>query len=210
MSLYYKVRNPKIVVENPGLLVLLHGYGSNEDDLFSFAKDLPDELLIVSVRAPYEMSFHSYAWYAINFDIANNKFSDLDQAKLSIKKTADFIDEIQSKYKANKTFLLGFSQGAVLSYALSLMYPDKIQYVIALSGYLNEELLPETISEEITTDYYISHGSADQVIPFSQAKKAPEFLSAANLKNQFSEYPAGHGVTPQNFYSFKEWIHKRL
>ncbi|TCP24346.1 phospholipase/carboxylesterase [Tenacibaculum skagerrakense] len=210
MSLYYKVREPKIASENSSLLILLHGYGSNEDDLFSFSEELPDELRIISVRAPYEMGYGGYAWYAINFDADENKFSDIGQAKQSVQKIAEFIDELKLQYHPTKIFLLGFSQGAILSYSLSLNFPNKVQHVIALSGYLNDELLPQEISENITTDYYISHGSVDQVIPVSWARKAPEKLTSLSLKNEYSEYPVGHGVAPQNFYSFKAWIEKRL
>lgn len=210
MSLYYKVREPKVTTGDNNLLILLHGYGSNEDDLFSFAEELPDELRIISVRAPYEMGYGGYAWYAINFDADENKFSDIGQAKESVQKIASFIDDLKTQYSPNKVFLLGFSQGAILSYSLSLNFPNKVQHVIALSGYLNEELIPSEISKEITTDYYISHGSVDQVIPVTWARKAPEHLSRLSLKAEYSEYPVGHGVAPQNFYSFKEWIDKRL
>lgn len=212
MSLHYIVREPKKVISNPPLLILLHGYGSNEQDLFSFAEELPDELLIVSAQAPHSMSFSSYAWYAINFDANNGKFSDLVQAKESIDQIAIFIDEIKNKYNTNadKTFLLGFSQGAILSYALSLLYPNKVNHVIALSGYVNEDLLPKGIAKNITTDYYISHGTVDQVLPVDWARKAPTLLKSFNLKSEYSEYPVGHGVAPQNFYSFKNWIEQRL
>ncbi len=210
MSLFYKVRPPKTEVENPNLLLLLHGYGSNEEDLYSFAEELPDELLIVSARAPYEMGYGSYAWYAINFTAENEKFSDLDQARSSLKLIHDFIDEIQQKYSVNKTFILGFSQGAILSYALSLNYPNKVAHVIALSGYMNVDLFPKVISTDIATDYYVSHGSVDQVIPVSWARKSPELLTKLSLSHEYSEYPVGHGVAPQNFYSFKDWIEKRL
>lgn len=212
MSLQYIVREPKKEIKNPALLILLHGYGSNEQDLFSFAEELPDELLIISAQAPYEMGFGSYAWYAINFDDVNGKFSDLKQAKTSIDKIALFIDEIKEKYKTNpnKTFLLGFSQGAILSYSLSFFYPNKVQNVIALSGYINTELLPETNSNEIKTNYYCSHGSVDQVLPVEWARKSKPFLDNLGLENVYSEYPVGHGVAPQNFYSFKSWIEERL
>jgi phospholipase/carboxylesterase len=209
--LNYVVRQPKTTVKNPSLLILLHGYGSNEQDLFSFAEELSDELLIVSAQAPYEMGGGAFAWYAINFDANNDKFSDLVQAQKSVDKIALFIDEIKTKYTTNpdKTFLLGFSQGAILSYALSFNYPNKIQHVIALSGYINDELLPKKIKNS-NTDYYISHGTVDQVLPIDWARKAPAFLEANNLRNEYSEYPVGHGVAPQNFYSFKSWIDKRL
>ena len=83
-TLHYIVREPKIKQKNPPLLILLHGYGSNEDDLFSFASELPDELLIVSARAPYDMHFGGYAWYAITLDANNEKFSDLEEARKSL------------------------------------------------------------------------------------------------------------------------------
>ncbi|WP_237276071.1 alpha/beta hydrolase [Tenacibaculum ovolyticum] len=209
--LNYVVRQPKTTVKNPPLLILLHGYGSNEQDLFSFAEELSDELLIVSAQAPYEMGGGAFAWYAINFDANNDKFSDLVQAQESVDKIALFIDEIKTKYTTNpdKTFLLGFSQGAILSYALSFSYPNKVHHVIALSGYINNELLPKEITNS-NTDYYISHGTVDQVLPVDWARKAPAFLEANNFKNEYSEYPVGHGVAPQNFYSFKSWIDKRL
>jgi len=211
-TLHQVVRQPKKATENPSLLVLLHGYGSNELDLFSFAEELPDDLLIVSLRAPYEMGYGGYAWYAINLDDQNNKFSDLVQARESMNQIAETIDNLKSQYQTNpnNTFLLGFSQGAILSFALSFNFPNKIQYVIALSGYLNEELLPKTIEEKIATDFYISHGSVDQVIPVDWARKAKPFLDSLQLKNVYSEYPVGHGVAPQNFFSFKKWIEERL
>ena len=212
MSLHYIVREPKKKIENPPLLILLHGYGSNEQDLFSFAEELPDNLLIVSTQAPYSMDFGGYAWYAINFDDTNGKFSDLKEAKDSIDKIDTFIDDIKQKYNTNpdKTFLLGFSQGAILSYSLSFFFPNKIQHVIALSGYVNTELLPKTISKEITTDYYSSHGTVDQVLPVDWARNSKIFIENLGLKIAYSEYPVGHGVAPQNFYNFKTWIEERL
>ena len=211
-DLQYIVRQPKTIAENPPLLILLHGYGSNEQDLFSFAEELPDEFLIISAQAPNTLGAGSYAWYAINFDDVNGKFSDLKQAKESIDKIAIFIDEIKEKYNtaSDKTFLLGFSQGAILSYSLSFFYPNKVQHVIALSGYINTELLPASIPKEIKTDYYCSHGSVDQVLPIEWARKSKPFLDNLDFKNVYSEYPVGHGVAPQNFYSFKTWIEERL
>ena len=212
MSLQYLVRAPKKAIENPPLLLLLHGYGSNKEDLFSFADELQDELLIISAEAPHEMGFGGYAWYAINFDAMNGKFSDLDQAKKSIDIIANFIDEIKEKYQTNpnKTFILGFSQGAILSYSLSFFYPNKVQHVVALSGYINQELLPKEISTALKTDYYCSHGTVDQVLPIEWARKSSPFLTNLGFKNVYYEYPVGHGVAPQNFYSLKSWIGERL
>jgi phospholipase/carboxylesterase len=83
--------------KNP-LLLLLHGYGSNEADLFSFEEELPDDCYVISARAPYDLQYGSYAWYAINFDADENKFSDHEQAKASRDLIANFIDEFYNTF----------------------------------------------------------------------------------------------------------------
>ena len=214
ISLEYKIRQPKIPNSNPPLLILLHGYGSNEDDLFSFSTELPEEFLIISVRAPLTLGYDSYAWYTIHFDNTNGKFSDTDEAIDARDKIAVFIDEIIDAYQVNtkKIFLLGFSQGTILSYSIALNYPEKVQYVIALSGYINQDLLPENLVKNNykNLDFFISHGSVDQVIPVAWAQNTPEFLNNLNIKNSYREYGVGHGVAPQNFYDFKKWIEERM
>jgi phospholipase/carboxylesterase len=209
-SLYYIEREPKTAQDNAPMLIMLHGYGSHEQDLFSFAEELPDDLRIISVRAPYNNGFGGFAWYAINFDADENKFSDLDQARESLTKIQGLISELKTTYNPSKIFLLGFSQGAILSYAFSLNFPNQINHVVALSGYLIQDLLPALNNAEISTDYYISHGTVDQVIPVNWARKAPQYLKALGLLCVYSEYPVGHGVAPQNFYSFRDWIVDRL
>jgi phospholipase/carboxylesterase len=214
LSLHYIVREPKKVGKKTALLILLHGYGSNEEDLFSFAGELPEELLIVSVRAPQNLGFGSYAWYTIHLNNIQGKFSDIPEAIEAREAIATFIDEVQEKYtiSPDNTFLLGFSQGTILSYAIAFNYPEKVQKVVALSGYINADLLPNDLenSDYSKLDFFISHGSVDQVIPVEWAQKAPPFLNGLNIKNCYQEYPVGHGVAPQNFYAFKKWLEERI
>ncbi|RTY89598.1 alpha/beta fold hydrolase [Flavobacterium sp. RSP46] len=210
LSLEYKIREPKIKLDENPLLLLLHGYGSNEDDLFSFATELPDEYYIVSARAPYTMQYGAYAWYAINFDADQNKFSDHDQAKVSRDLIAGFIDELIQTYPINaeKVTLIGFSQGSILSYAIALSYPEKVQKVVAMSGYLNLEIVTEDYLKNNfhTLKIFASHGTVDQVIPVEWARKTPAIVENLGINITYKEYPIGHGVAPQNFYDFKNWI----
>src|SRR5690606_40148662 len=55
---------------------------------------------------------------------------------------------------------------------------------------------------------YASHGSADQVIPVDWARKTSPLLSKLNINHIYEEFPVGHGVAPQNFYSLKTWLQK--
>ncbi len=210
MTLHHLVREPKIKLDKNPLLLLLHGYGSNEEDLFSFASELPEEYYVVSVRAPYELSYGSYAWYAINFDADENKFSDVPQAQQSRDLIANFIDELVANYPidATKITLIGFSQGTILSYAIALSYPEKIQRVVAMSGYLNMEMATPNFENNDFSHLKIfaSHGTVDQVVPVDWARKAAPALTQLGIEVVYKEYPIGHGVAPQNFYDFKNWL----
>ncbi len=215
LSLEYLIREPKIKSTSPPLLILLHGYGSNEQDLFSFAEELPDELLIISARAPLSLGFGSYAWYTIHFDAKEaRKFSDIPEAIQARDTIANFVDEVLNHFDVDVTnvFLLGFSQGTILSYAVALNYPEKVQHVIALSGYVNMELNPSNLEKNKyqNLNFYISHGTVDQVIPVDWARKASPFLDSLEIQNSYQEYPVGHGVAPQNFHSFSAWIKVRI
>ncbi|ESU25110.1 esterase [Flavobacterium enshiense DK69] len=210
LSLYHLVREPKVKKEKNPLLLLLHGYGSNEEDLFSFASELPEEYFVISARAPYPLPPYGNAWYAIHFDADENKFSDNDEARASRELIAGFIDELVANYPidAENVTLIGFSQGTILSYSVALSYPEKVQRVVALSGYLNFDILQENYQDNNIgkLKFFISHGTADQVIPVDWARKAPEYLKSLGLDVVYKEYPVGHGVAPQNFYDFKNWL----
>ncbi|WP_445452054.1 alpha/beta hydrolase [Flavobacterium sp. 25HG05S-40] len=210
MTLEYLVREPKIKQDKNPLLLLLHGYGSNAEDLFSFASELPDEYYVISAQAPFDMMYGSYAWYAINFDADENKFSDIGQARASRDIIANFIDELSAALPidaANVT-LIGFSQGCILSYAVALSYPEKVQRVVAMSGYLNTEMaVDDYIDNDLSTlKIFASHGTVDQVIPVEWARKSIPVLEDLGVSIIYKEYPVGHGVAPQNFFDFKNWL----
>ena len=210
MSLHYLIREPKIKLDQNPLLLLLHGYGSNEEDLFSFAQELPDEYFVVSARAPYDLMYGSYAWYAINFDADENKFSDTVQAQQSRDLIAVFIDELLVKYPIDKTniTLIGFSQGAILSYAIGLSYPQKIRRIAAISGYFNADIAVDGFEKNDFSilKVFASHGTVDQVVPFEWGQKAKQLLTEYGVQMDFHSYPIGHGISPQNFYDFKNWL----
>ena len=214
LSLEHIIRPSSLTNQKPPVLFMLHGYGSNEEDLFSFAPELPEELCIIAVRAPYILQPYGYAWYAINFDADKGKWSDDDQAIESRDKITDFIDEACTTYGLDETNvnLLGFSQGTILSYAVALSYPEKVKNIIALSGYINKSILKDGYkgNDFKNLDFYCSHGDMDQVIPVDWARKVPEILKNLGIEHVYEEFPVGHGVAPQNFYSLKKWISDKL
>lgn len=212
MQLHYLVREPQEIKTINPVLILLHGYGSNEQDLFSFASELPSDSYVISVRAPYDMMYGSYAWYAINFDANENKFSDIGQARQSRDLLVQCIDELVQTYPIDpkQVTLIGFSQGCILSYSIAVSYPEKVQRVVALSGYFNTDIAVEGFEEKDLKHLQIfaSHGSVDQVVPVEWARKAAPKLEALGVQVTYKEYPVGHGIAPQNFFDFRDWLEK--
>ena len=213
LPLHAKIR-PSLIKKNAPLLVLLHGYGSDESDLFSFADELPNELFILSLRAPHKLQPYGNAWYAINFDAQQNKWNDIEQAQEAMKIIISCIEQACTQYDLDKNnvSLLGFSQGCILSMALAINHPELIKNVIGLSGYLCEEFIDEdrTKKDFSHLDFYCSHGSSDQVIPVDWARETPNFLTEKGIKHKYSEFPVGHGVAPQNFFEFRKWLIERV
>ncbi|MEX0275742.1 MAG: alpha/beta hydrolase [Flavobacteriaceae bacterium] len=214
LSLEHLIRPSRLTEGKPPVVFMLHGYGSNEEDLFSFASELPGELCVISVRAPHPLQPFGYAWYAIHFDAVDGKWSDDQQAIESRDKIVEFIDEACKVYglDTHKVSLLGFSQGTILSYAVALGHPEKIKNVVGLSGYINEKIIPENYTKK---DYsklqiYASHGQVDQVIPPEWAQRIPSFLDNLGISHVYEEFPVGHGVSPKNFASLKKWLEARL
>lgn len=209
LSLTHNIR-PSSLTEKAPLLLLLHGYGSDENDLFSFASELPKEYIVVSAKAPYSLQPYGNAWYAINFDAAGDKFSDTEQAIKSRERIMQLIDELIDAYPIdeNNINLLGFSQGTILSFAAALSYPEKFNKIIGLSGYIDKNMLVKGFESKDFSHLkvYNSHGSQDQVIPVDWARNNQEILNELNIDFKYEEFPVGHGVAPQNFTSLMKWL----
>ena len=209
-SLYYLVQEPEVVLESNPVLILLHGFGSNEEDLFSFASELPKNYYIISVRAPKPLAPYGYAWFDIQFDAYGNKITNDEEAWLAKNLVIDFINEVVNKYPIDKdnVNLIGFSQGAILSYAVALTQPKLVNKVVALSGYFKKDLSKDLLPQEEYNhlNFFISHGTVYQVISIEDARKISPILTELGITHTYKEYPVGHGVAPQNFYDLRKFI----
>lgn len=208
-ELYYLVRKPSIESIKPPLLVLLHGVGSNEQDLFSFADKLPGKYLIVSVRAPYVLGTNRFAWYEVDLS-KGAPIINAEQAEQSRKTIIHFLDQLKTNYPYDESsvYLCGFSQGAIMSYSLGLTRPDLIHGIAIMSGRILSEIKPIIKKQDQLKDLkvFISHGTNDLVLNNQYAVDAKHYLNSIGIVPNNHEYDAGHTINDVMLNDLILWL----
>jgi phospholipase/carboxylesterase len=209
MLLHYLVREPKIKSENPPLLLLLHGVGSNETDLFSFANHLPDQFLVVSARAPFSIAEGSYKWYEVDFS-TGKPVIDAQQAEKSRNILLQFINQLKEKHRIDtqQVYLCGFSQGAIMAYSVGLTRPDKVKGIIALGGRVLEQIKPNIADTAQFKNFkaLIIHGKNDNILPLQYAQEAKILLEKQQILTTFHALDIGHTITKQTIELVVDWL----
>lgn len=211
-GLDFLVRKPKESTTETPLLILLHGVGSNEADLFSFANQLPDNYLVVSARAPYTLGKGSYAWYQLNFSDGKPVINP-EQAEQSRDTLIDFIHQLHSNFTFDSTrvYLCGFSQGAIMSYSVALTQPELVKGIALMSGRLLEEIKPRVSESEALKKLavFMSHGTNDPVLSVDYARSAKQFLEAKGIHPEYHEYPDVHTINQNMLVDLIAWLRKQ-
>lgn len=210
-SLYYIYREPKVKQDKPPLIVLLHGLGSNEKDLFSFADELPGNFLVVSARAPYKTGQDSYQWFEVDFSSGKRTINGA-QAEKSRTTILEFISQLKQKHKfdVKQVYLCGFSQGAIMAYSVGLTNPDKIKGIAVMSGRLLNEvkLLVQKTEKLKGLAVFISHGKNDEMIDISYARESVAYLKELGINPTYTEYPEGHTISSAMLSDLIVWLNK--
>ncbi|MBI3111006.1 MAG: dienelactone hydrolase family protein [Ignavibacteriales bacterium] len=209
-SLLHKIVYPGIANTGPHpAVILLHGRGTDENDLLGLASYLDPRLFIASVRAPFAFPFGGHTWYEI-IEVGTPEQSQFEE---SYQRLLQFIGDLKQGYPVDpqRVFLLGFSMGSVMSFALSLSHPELLRGVIAHSGYIPEHMTNRFRLEAVNTlSLFVGHGSQDPVIPVSYGRRAKEFLSATKADLTYKEYPIPHTMSEESLTDLSLWLQQRL
>tara|TARA_B100000767_G_scaffold275036_1_gene310141 strand:- start:5964 stop:6623 length:660 start_codon:yes stop_codon:yes gene_type:complete len=209
--LEYLHQAPIETSENSPILFLIHGYGSYEGDLFSFAQYLPKNYHIIALRAPIVLAEGSYAWYTITFDEDMNKWSNDEEGIQSRDLIISNIDHHLKRLNSSKknVDLLGFSQGAILSWSLGMSYPKSINRIMALSGFYNPKLDQESSESKADLKCFSSHGIIDPVIPVAHTRIGIDRLREKGVSVAYKEYDAPHTISTDNFRDLLQWLQSK-
>lgn len=212
LPLKYLVSESKSGKENTALIIFIHGYGSNEEDLFELKQEFSPDYHYVSVQAPGKLAPGSYEWYALQPEQKNNIEATV---KKNAKLLEDTITGLTKKYKtqADKVILIGFSQGGMMSFEIGLRNPLLVRGIAPLSG----KILPalkETIKPGQDLSHlavFIGHGTIDDRVPLREATEAQALLEKTSIKPVLHTYPRmGHSINQQELTDLKKWLEETL
>ena len=212
ISFDYSVKESLTIDKNNKVIIMFHGYGSNKDDLFSFAKFMNPNFLIISIQAPIQMDYNSYCWWSLNLNNDMQLQMDVKEAKNSLNELNRFISEdlsVKYDFGLNQVYLLGFSQGCMISYALSINFPKNYKKAVGLSGKIPHEIINFNEKFDYSNHYFFcSHGLNDQVIPIEIGRQTDRWFSEKNINHKYLEFESAHGINSENFEQMNLWLLK--
>jgi phospholipase/carboxylesterase len=187
----------------------LHGHGSNERDLIGLSESLQENLLWVSGRGPVEFALDAYDWYPVN------QFGKPDPVLLNqaLERIDNFITELLITYPIDpqKFFLLGFSQGSMISMTYLLTHPWRLAGVIAQSGYIPRENNLLVDEEKVKGKPVImTHGFEDSRMPLEWSFQTRDLLLKFGVDLEYHNFHMDHAITAESLGVVRSWLNKRI
>jgi phospholipase/carboxylesterase len=182
----------------------LHGKGSNEKNMFGLVAPLSDEFIIIGIRGNLTLGA-GFQYYELK-SLGNPIREWFDQA---IQQLEAFVHYATEKYPIdmNKRYLLGFSQGAILSMTLMLTMGEQWKGIVALNGYVPEFVKTEYPLRSVKdVSVFVSHGEYDSVFPVRIGHETAAYFKDQTPRLTFKLYPTDHGVSEENQLDVLNWL----
>ena len=184
------------------LMIILHGRGDSANGFAFLPSYLNiDDMNYILCNAPYEY-FGGYSWY----DLPPNQLQGIAYSSGLLAETLDILFE--EDFNAEESFLFGFSQGSLLTFEFGARYEKVLAGYIAVSGYIYDadNLLTEMNPEVKTSRWLCTHGTFDDVLPYTTSKAQVETLQNGGFDITFKSYEKAHNVDEDELKMIREWI----
>jgi phospholipase/carboxylesterase len=188
----------------PPLLILLHGRGADEHDLFGLAPAVDPRFAIASVRGPLEAE-GAYTW----FESRSPGRPVAASLRASIDRMNAWIDALQGeRAEPQRIFLMGFSAGMMMAAALILDRPQRYAGGVLLSGALPFETDLAIVKDRLVgVPLFYAHGSFDRVIPADLVARTGTYLQASSgARLTARDYPIAHEIAPAEMRDIASWL----
>ena len=196
------------------LVVLLHGFGANMQDLASLAPYIDETGYAYAFpNAPFEVQlgpgYTGYSWATGRPGMSQPPVDTADvDAMLD-----SFVQEalVATGAAAGKAVLGGFSQGGGLTLRFGLPRPETFAGLAVLSGFFrDQESTEKNMPAERKQRVFVAHGTVDNVVPIDGGRATKAFLENAGYEFEYHEYPIAHEISPQEIEDLKVWLHATL
>ncbi|MFZ1499316.1 MAG: dienelactone hydrolase family protein [Giesbergeria sp.] len=197
-------------VPQPWLLVLLHGVGSNEQDLYSLCAQLPERYYVISLRAPYRMGPGAFAWFDYSIEPGGVRTIDEAQEAASRALLAQTLAAASEQLgiPPERTVVAGFSQGGAMALGLLLTQPALMRAAIVWHGRLLDQPLAALAPADAFRGraLWVSHGTHDGVIPLAHAQAIAHHVAPLPLAFTYREFPSEHEIRPSELAATLTWL----
>jgi phospholipase/carboxylesterase len=185
------------------LLILLHGYGSHEGDLFGFAPYLPLSPVIASVRAPLPEG-PGFAWFPLSGQVTLEALSDSADAA-----TEALLDWVRST-GSSTVGILGFSQGGAMGLQLMRTAPELVEFVVSVAGFVLPGERPGDASlRESRPPVFWGRGTIDSVIPRDAVAYTQSWLPEHSTLDERIYEGLGHSVSEAELRDVVAFLHQQ-
>ncbi|MEA5622021.1 alpha/beta hydrolase [Nostoc sp. UHCC 0251] len=201
MSLQFITVPPETYQSPAGLIVTLHGWGANAEDVASLLPllNLPDyQFVLPNAPFPYPYSPVGKAWYDLRVE---NMYQGLAESRQLL---IDFLQSLESTtgVPLSRTILSGFSQGGAMTLDVGSKLP--LAGLAVMSGYLHPDAV--AADQKGIPPTLISHGRYDEVVPLQAALKARETLKSLKVAVEYHEFDMGHEINPQTLEVLRNFV----
>ncbi|MFU8826983.1 MAG: alpha/beta hydrolase [Brevefilum sp.] len=194
---HFRIQSPELRRSDQRVMLLLHGYQGNENVMWILTKPLPKDYLLIAPRAPIQHGDGQYIWHEIA-----PQWPDVHTYQLLGDQLFTRVDQWLDEHniKTRKFDLMGFSQGAVLAYALAILQPSRINRVAALAGFIPKAWKDQMDVKPLENiPFFIAHGTQDDIIPIQKAHRAANWLEENGAQVTFCEAEIGHKLSANCF-----------
>jgi phospholipase/carboxylesterase len=209
-TLTYLKREAAPGTVEPWLLVLMHGVGSNEQDLFGLAPSVPPQFHVLSLRAPNTLGRGSYAWFEFGIAADGTRAINREQEAASRAMLTEAIPALALALgvPAARVVVGGFSQGGIMALSLLLTQPQLQHGTMVLHSRLLHEVLPHVAQAPAFEgkQLWLSHGMRDQVLPIAQAHLIREQVGKLPIQLSYAEFDNAHEITRDELAQAMDWL----
>jgi phospholipase/carboxylesterase len=194
----------------PWLLILMHGFGSSDDDLFGLARFVPPQFHVLSLRAPNTLGPGSYAWFSFAVRPDGRRLIDDAQEAASRELAVRSVEAAKDQLAVppGRVVVGGFSQGGIMALSLLLTRPQLLRGAMVM----HSRLLPEVLlgiappAELAGRQLWVSHGTEDDVIPLANAHDLRDRVGSWPIDLSYAEFPGGHEIRGAELSGAMAWL----